>query len=126
MSFLLVILILTMQKTDILRQSFEGVFVGLGPCELAQVTIGLIRNRSRSCEEVGSGLDWLADKWPALPEQLLTLGTSPSPNSCPQDKDNDNDKRKKMDNQDNLYFVILGNPQPLALAPKSMETYARS
>ena len=95
MSLLLVILILTMQKTDILRQSFEGVFVGLGPCELAQVTIGLIRNRSKSCEEVGSGVDWLADKWPALPEQLLTLGTSPWPNSCPQDKDNDNDKRTK-------------------------------
>ena len=75
----------TMQNTNILRRSFEGVFVGLGLSELAWVTIGLIRNRSKGCEDLRRlGVDWLAEGRQALPDQQLTLGTSPCwPKSCP-------------------------------------------
>ena len=81
----------TIQNADIL----QAYFVGLGLFELAWVTIGLIRNRSKSSEDLrrlGVGLDWLAGWWQPLPDQQLTLRTSPWPHSCPdQTKDKDKD-----------------------------------
>ena len=71
----------TIQNADIL----QAYFVGLGLFELAWVTIGLIRNRSKGCEDLRRlGVDWLAEGRQALPDQQLTLGTSPCwPKSCP-------------------------------------------
>ena len=51
---------------------------------------------------------WLSEQAPGLAHVLKTKTMTMT-------------KGQKMDNQENLYFVILGNPQPSALAPKSME-----
>ena len=61
LAVIILVLAPAMQNTNILRRSFEGVFVGLGLCELAWVTIGLIRNRSKGCEDLRRlGVDWIA------------------------------------------------------------------